>query len=375
MPDQEAINCMALSYANYFTPAAAIALYRRAGSATELLAHRADIREVCPDAAPRLVEALRDMGDAMRRAEVECAWDEEHNVETLTPASDNYPDRLRECDDAPLVLHYMGAASPNALRVVSVVGTRKCTPYGQDLIRHFVEDLKTLCPKCLVVSGLAYGVDIHAHRRALDAGMDTVAVLAHGLDMIYPARHRPEAVRMVEQGGLLTEYPTQTKPDKMNFVRRNRIVAGMADAVVLVESAEKGGGLITVRIANDYHRDTFAFPGAVGAPYSVGCNQLIRRNGAALITSAADFVEAMGWQHDGDSAAARKKGIERQLFPELAPDEQRIVDCLKKHNDLNVNVLTAQSGVPMAQLTALLFSLELKGVLKPYAGGIYHLLG
>lgn len=205
-------------------------------------------------------------------------------------------------------------------------------------------------------------------------GLPTVGVLAHGLDDLYPPRHRQTAIEMVSHGGLVTEFLTQTNADKVNFVRRNRIVAGMSDACVLVESATRGGGLITTGISQSYGRDVFAFPGAVGAPYSAGCNNLIRDNGAALITSAEDFVKAMGWQTDAAIQKAHRKGIERQLFPSLSPEEQAVVDVLQRNNDLQINMLSVQSGLTISRLTALLFQLEMKGVIKPLAGGMYHLL-
>ena len=180
---------------------------------------------------------------------------------------------------------------------------------------------------------------------------------------------------MISQGGLLTEFFTQTNADKVNFVRRNRIVAGMSDACILVESAARGGGLITARLSRDYNRDVFAFPGRVGDEYSKGCNNLIRNNGAALITSAQDFVEAMGWITDAQLNEARQKGIERQLFPSLSLEEMQIVGALQKQNDQQINMLSVTSNLPVARLTAILFELELKGVVKVLAGGTYHLLG
>ena len=227
----------------------------------------------------------------------------------------------------------------------------------------------------LIVSGLAYGIDINAHRSALLNGYETVGVLAHGLDQLYPSRHRDTAVQMIGQGGLLTEFFTQTNADKVNFVRRNRIVAGMSDACILVESAAKGGGLITARLSRDYNRDVFAFPGRVGDTYSEGCNDLIRNNGAALISSAQDFVEIMGWSVDAKLGEARQKGIERQLFPSLSPDETVVVDALRQQNDMQINMISVKTNLPIARLSAILFEMELKGVLKPLAGGVYHLLG
>jgi DNA processing protein len=222
----------------------------------------------------------------------------------------------------------------------------------------------------LVVSGLAYGIDICAHRNALQQGFETVGVLAHGLDQIYPPRHRDTAVEMVKHGGLLTEYVSQTEALPNNFRQRNRIVAGISDATVLIESAIKGGGLITCRIAQEYGRDVFAFPGAVGMPYSEGCNHMIRNNTAALVTSAQDFIEAMRWQ----TMQQQPEAIERQLFPDLSPEEKLVVSLLQQTNDLQLNIISVKTNMPIGQLTALLFQLEMKGVIRPMAGGTYHLL-
>ena len=226
----------------------------------------------------------------------------------------------------------------------------------------------------IIFSGLAYGIDVSAHRAALDNGLSTVGIVAHGLDDIYPRTHRDTAAAMLKNGGLLTEYTTHTQPKAHNFVQRNRIVAGCTDATLLVESARKGGGLITCRIAQSYGRDVFAFPGAVGAEYSEGCNNLIHNNTAGLITSAEDFVKDMNWETSEESKKKRNQGIERTLFPDLSPDEQRVVDVLSKNNDLQINTLAIQSDTPIARLSAILFELEMKGVVQTMAGGTYHLL-
>ena len=374
MNQQEIISAIALTRISYFSLAELLELFRRVGSAEEIVAHSQHIRDLLPDASDRLTQAFTDIGEALRYAESELRTAESMGVRPLVMGDDDYPSRLLECADAPLVLYYQGSASLNQKRVVSIVGTRRCTPYGQDLVRRFMSELRSLCPQVLVVSGLAYGIDICAHREALAQGYDTVGVVAHGLDDLYPPSHRLTADQMLKQGGLLTEFPTCTRPDRLNFVRRNRIVAGLSDATLLVESAIHGGGLITTRIANDYGRDVFAFPGAVGAPYSEGCNDLIRRQGAGLIMSAKHFVEAMGWQNDAQLSEAQAQGIERQLFPELTADEQRVVAVLQRKNDLQINILSVQSGIAVGPLTALLFSLEMKGVVRTMAGGTYHLL-
>jgi DNA processing protein len=372
--DQEIFYTMALTRLTNFNYQQALELYKVVGSAQLLFEHRNEIGDIIKDASPRLVEALKDWNEPMRRAEAEICFMEEHRIRALTLTSDDYPQRLTECPDAPIVIYYTGNADLNQTRIISIVGTRRMTTYGEDLIRRFVRDLRQYCPEVLIVSGLAYGVDICAHRQALENGYPTVGVLAHGLDQIYPYRHRDTAAQMLNHGGLLTEFMTQTNADKPNFVRRNRIVAGMADSVILVESGAKGGGLITAEIAQSYARAVFAFPGNVGQPYSEGCNNLIRDNGAGLISNAEDFVKAMGWLDETRRQQAFADGIERNLFPDLSPEEQQVVSLLQQTNDLQLNIITVKTGIPIGRLTALLFQLEMKGVVKPLAGGIYHLL-
>ena len=371
--EQEKVNAMALTRLGFISLAGMQELFNRAGSATAVMENRHNIRDIIPDASDRLVAVLADVGDAVRRAEAEYIWANDNKVEIIVRGDSRYPTRLLDCDDAPLVLYFSGAADLNARRVVTIVGTRHATVYGQDIIRRFIADLRQQYPSTLVVSGLAYGVDIAAHREALKNGLPTVAVLAHGMDQLYPNCHRATAKEMLAEGGLLTEYMSLTPGAKGNFVQRNRIVAGMADASILVESAEKGGGLITMRIARDYNRDCFAFPGPVNAEYSKGCNNLIRDNGAMLITSAHDFVSAMGWVDDNELQKARQEGIERQMFVDLTDDERRIVELLQQNNDMQINVIAVRADMPISKLTALLFSLEMKGVLKAMAGGCYHL--
>ena len=371
---QEILNTIVLTRLNYFSLAGMLELYRKVGSATTILENKNHIKDILPDASPKLIEALANTDEARKRAEVEMDYDQRYGIQPLCMNDDRYPQRLKECDDAPLVLFYQGNANLNQQRVINIVGTRRCTTYGEDLIRRFITDLKQLSPRVLIVSGLAYGVDINAHRQALANGYETVAVLAHGLDDLYPSRHRETAQRMTGQGGLLTEFLTQTNADKINFVRRNRIVAGMSDACILIESAAKGGGLITTDISQAYGREVFAFPGRIGDPCSEGCNNLIRKNGAGLITCAADFVNDMGWQDDTTLMRAKQQGIERSLFPTLSAEEQAVVNVLSRNNDLQINVLSVQANIAIGRLTALLFQLEMKGVIKTLAGGMYHLL-
>lgn len=374
MDQQEILNTILLTRLNYFSLAGMLELYRKVGSATLIIENKDNIKDILPDASDKLINALQNADEARKRAEVELEYDLKYGIQPICMNDERYPQRLKECDDAPLMLFYKGNANLNQQRVINIVGTRHCTPYGEDCIRRFITDLKQLSPQVLIVSGLAYGVDIVAHRQALANGYETVGVLAHGLDDLYPSRHRETALKMIEQGGLLTEFLTQTNADKINFVRRNRIVSGMSDACILIESAAHGGGLITCDISQAYGRDVFAFPGRVGDAYSEGCNNLIRSNGAGLITSAADFIKDMGWQDDATLMRAKQQGIERSLFPELSPEEQLIVNALAKTNDLQINLISVKTNINISRLTSLLFTLEMKGVIKTFAGGMYHLL-
>ena len=374
MNEQEIFYTMALTRLTNFNFQQALELYRTIGGAQLIYEHRNDIGDIIKDSSPRLKAALKDWDEPMKRAEFELKFMQEHQIRAITLNNDDYPQRLRECADAPIIMYYKGNADLNQAKVISIVGTRQCTQYGIDLIRRFVSELRKNCPEVLIVSGLAYGVDINAHRQALAQGYPTVAVLAHGLDQIYPYHHRDTAAQMLNHGGLLTEFMSQTNVDKPNFVRRNRIVAGLADTTIVIESKAKGGGLITAEIAQSYDRSVFAFPGAVGMSCSEGCNNLIRDNVAALISNTDDFVRAMGWQDETKRKEALSDGIERNLFPDLSSEESKIVRQLQQTNDLQLNILSVKTGIPIGQLTALLFQLEMKGVIKPLAGGMYHLL-
>lgn len=346
-------------------------LIREMGSAGDIFRYRKELPERIPGVSDKLVKAL-DCPEAFKRAEEELLFAERNNIRCITFNDEQYPSRLRECGDAPLALFYRGNTPLNALRVVSVVGTRHATPYGEEICRNFMEELAEVCPDTLVVSGLAYGIDIHAHRAALQHKLPTVGVLAHGLDRIYPSAHRETAVKMMDSGGLLTEFMSGTNPDRQNFVKRNRIVAGMCDAVVVVESAAKGGALITAELAESYHRDCFAFPGKVTDCYSTGCNQLIRNNRASLILSGEDFIQSMGW--DQMRTGKPKHVVQRQLFPDLSEEETKIVETIQKMDEgIQINTLVIDTDIPIHRISTLLFELEMKGVVQPMAGGMYRL--
>ena len=373
MNEQQLLYNIALTRIGHFSLASALHLYRTLGSGEEIFLHRNEIKDILPDCSPRLVENFKDWSEPLKRAEVEMDFCRSHDIRVLCLGESDYPKRMEECADAPLVLYYKGNANLNQSRVINIIGTRHCTTYGADFIRRFLHDLKTICPEVLVVSGLAYGVDINAHQQSLAVGYETVGVVAHGLDYLYPSAHKDTAREMVNHGGLLTEFMTCTNADKGNFVRRHRIVAGMSDACILIESAGHGGGMITAGIAFDYGRDVFALPGRVGDHFSEGCNKATSENKALLLTSAEDFVKTMGWEDDAMRIEAQKRGIERQLFPDLSPEQQRIVNALSETNDLQLNQLSVKSGIPIGDITSILFQMEMMGVVKPMAGGNYHL--
>jgi len=308
--------------------------------------------------------------DVLRKAEEELKFVEKNKIITYFYTDENYPLRLRECPDAPLLLYYKGNTDLNASKIISIVGTRKSTDYGNSFCDDFLRDISAQVPDALIVSGLAYGIDIQAHRSALKHNLPTVGVLAHGLDRIYPSTHRKTAVQMVGQGGLLTEFKSTTEPDKFNFVRRNRIVAGMADAVIVVESDVKGGSLITADIANSYNKDVFALPGRVTDTYSKGCNKLIVMNKAGVLLSGADFLEQMNWGTSSKDNSPKQK----TLFLDLSDEQQQIYNVLSGTETVHVNLLSIETGIPVSQLFFTLFEMEMSGIIKPLPGGVYKLV-
>ena len=374
MNTQEIVSSIALTKLNGLSLLNARTLLDSLGSASEVFAHRKDIVGVIPDASKRLVAAFDHTDEALRLAEEEMKFVEQKRLRVLTLNDVDYPQRLRECEDAPLVLYYCGSANLNSQRVISIVGTRKCSEYGREVCNNFIADLKRYYPDTLIVSGLAYGIDVCVHRDALDNGMSTIGVLAHGLDTIYPSMHRQIAADMVHrQGGLLTEYGVHTTPEKGNFVRRNRIVAGMCDACIVVESSERGGSLITAELAMEYNRDVFAFPGRVYDEYSRGCNNLIRRQQATLLTCAADLLDAMGWDNPLKKDSKRKV-VQQELFPDLTDEERALVNTLKDVDDKHINQIAIDANIPYSRASMILFDLEMKGIVKALGGARYRLV-
>lgn len=306
--------------------------------------------------------------DPLTRAEKEIKFIEKHKVQPLFYLDTAYPSRLKHCSDSPVMLYYKGTDTLNSKRVIAVVGTRNATEYGRLQCEKLVEELKTF--DVLVVSGLAYGIDICAHKACVKQEVATIGVLAHGLDRLYPEVHAATAKKMIEHGGLLTEFMSETNPDKENFPKRNRIVAGMSDATIVIESKADGGSLITADIANSYNRDVFAFPGRVGDITSEGCNNLIKTNKAALIQSAADVLHIMGWEI---TKVDKKQTVQKQLFIELSPDEEKLVGVLKEKHSINIDDLCFASKLSMSKVSAILLSLEFSGVVRSLPGKMYKL--
>ncbi len=345
------------------------------GNATAVYENRSNILDVVPDAIPALRDSLACMDACLPRCEEEMEWATSNRIECIGILDNRYPTRLKECPDAPMMLYYRGTANLNAKRILSMVGTRQITDYGRQLCETFLRDLAVLCPDVVVFSGLAYGVDVQCHRQALLHNISTVGVLAHGMDRIYPTLHRKTASEMLQRGGLLTEFMSRTTIEKRFFVQRNRIVAGCADATIVVESAAKGGSLITAEIARGYGRDVFAFPGRVNDRCSEGCNRLITNNTAGLIASAEDFVNAMGWQDDAAQNKQQKDGIQQELFPPLSPEETRVVETLRNKDKLQLNLISVATGIPVGTLSGLLFTMEMKGIVRMIPGGMYRVNG
>ncbi|MDR2915492.1 MAG: DNA-processing protein DprA [Tannerella sp.] len=338
------------------------------GSAEEVFKVNRSLLEKVPGIGTYTAEQIeKARTKALKRAEKELLFVDKNKIDLYAFTDDNYPGRLKECQDAPVVFYYKGAVDLDAARIISIVGTRRMTDYGRKQTEILIRDMAEMFPELLVISGLAYGVDVHAHRSALKNNLPTVGVLAHGLDRIYPAVHRNTAAEMLAKGGLLTDFMSETNPDRENFLRRNRLIAGLADTTIVIESAEKGGSLVTADIAFSYGRDVYAFPGRVTDEYSSGCNRLIQMNKAGLISSAKDLVMSLCW----DSEA---KCIPQQTlfsFPEK-PDHP-VIRLLREKGEFHVNQLAAEMDMPIHKLTPMLFELELAGHIKALPGGIYKL--
>ncbi|MBC9930736.1 DNA-processing protein DprA [Chitinophaga qingshengii] len=310
--------------------------------------------------------AIRRFRD-FAQAEKEISFIEKYHIRPLFCTDTDYPQRLHHCYDGPSLLYYKGSASLNAARMVSIVGTRRPSAYGRRMCRQLTRELAAA--QVTVVSGLAYGIDILAHETALEAGTPTIGVLAHGLDRIYPAAHKTTAVAMMAQGGLLTDFMSGHLPDRQNFPKRNRIVAGICDATVVIESGIQGGSLITADLAGGYNRDVFCIPGRADDPQAAGCNHLIKNNKAMLISGAADIIQMMGWETQAKPAV-----IQQELFLQLSDNEQKLMPLFREKSPRHLEELYLLTGLTGSQVAEAVFNLEMRSVLKSLPGQRYELI-
>ena len=315
------------------------------------------------------VNAQRIKGrDIFTKAEKELHFIEKNDIDVLFYTDKNFPRRLKTCVDAPVLIYTKGNLNLNEQRIVSIVGTRNATSYGKHICDEIIHEFSERSYKVLVVSGLAYGIDIQAHKSALKYNVPTAGVVGHGLDKMYPSLHFETAKKMLEDGGLVTDFPSETKIDPSNFIRRNRIIAGLADATIVVESAKTGGALITAEIASSYNRDVFAFPGRAGDIYSKGCNQLIRNSGANLIEGIDDLEFFMGWEQ-----TSKNKVVQSSLFIELTSDEEKIVNLIRQNGELFIDQISSELTLPVSRVSAMLLTLEFKNVVVAMPGKMYKL--
>ncbi|MEN2486496.1 DNA-processing protein DprA [Flavobacterium sp. B11] len=311
-----------------------------------------------------LLKNLKDKS-VFEKADKELTFIKSNNIKVSFFQDENYPERLKHCIDAPILIFTAGNLDFKNKKIISIVGTRQITSYGTDFCRKLIEDLAPLDP--VIVSGFAYGVDIVAHQVAMDLNLQTVGVLAHGLNQIYPRTHKKYMARMEENGGFITEFWSDSNPDKEKFVRRNRIVAGMTEATIVIESADRGGSLITANMANEYNRDVFAVPGRVTDKYSQGCNNLIKTQKANVLTDAADIIYMLNWD-----IKEKPKNIQKQLFVELESEEQKVYDFLIKNGKELLDIIAIECEIPIFKLSGILIGMELKGVIRPLPGKLFE---
>jgi len=311
-----------------------------------------------------LLKNLKDQS-VFAKAERELQFIASRQLTVTSYQDTKYPERLKHCFDSPLVLFSSGNIDLQNQKTISIVGTRQITSYGLEFCRKFMEELAPMNP--VIVSGFAYGVDIAVHQLAMENNLQTIGVVAHGLNQIYPKSHKKYVAKMEENGGFMTEFWSSSNPDKENFVRRNRIVAGMTEATIVIESAERGGSLITANLANDYNRDVFAVPGRVFDKYSQGCNTLIKTQKANVLTSASDLIYMLNWDIEKEV-----KSIQKQLFVALDDDEQKIYDYLLQSGKELLDVIALRCDFPIYKISGILLNMELKGVIRPLPGKLFE---
>ncbi|MEC4003460.1 DNA-processing protein DprA [Flavobacterium sp. SUN052] len=368
MNDTELLHLLALLKIEGVGDIVAKKLLNHCGTAEEIFKTKASKLASIDGIGKVLIKNLKNK-DVFKLAEAEVKYIRDNNINLLFYQDENYPDRLKHCIDGPVLLFSSGNIDFNNRKIISIVGTREITSYGMDFCKKLIEDLAPLNP--IIVSGFAYGVDIVAHKTAMDNNLQTIGVIAHGLNQVYPKVHKKHVAKMEENGGFLTEFWSSSNPEKENFVKRNRIVAGMSEATIVIESAEKGGSLITANLANEYNRDVFAVPGRISDKFSQGCNNLIKTQKAHLLTSAADLIYILNWEISSKTRND-KYVIQKQLFVSLEADEQKIYDYLQKNGKQVLDEIALDCDFPIFKISSILLNMELKGVIRPLPGKLFE---
>jgi DNA processing protein len=364
--DEELFYQLALTFVPDVGAKTGRVLYEHFGTAKDIFkAKLHDIKAIAGIDEKRS-KGFRD-DQVLKKAEAELHIIAKHGINILSFRNGNYPGRLAQCVDSPLILYYRGNANLDAQKIVAIVGTRKSTDYGQRLVDELIDGLQSQ-EDIIIISGLAAGIDTLAHKKSLDLNIPTIGVLGHGLDRMYPVGNKKLAKEMIENGGLLTEFPFDTVPDKGKFPMRNRVVAGLADVTIVVESAISGGALITARMASGYNRDVAAFPGRVNDSRSAGCNKLIRTNVAGMITCSDDLLDMMNWNKSN-----KPKAIQKELFINLTPEEQKLIDILRTKDQVHADELYHTTGYTSSQLAATLLQLEMQDLIKSLPGKFYRM--
>ena len=364
MSEEELLHVLALQKVALVGDIVAKKLINHCGSAMEIFKTRPSILSKIDGIGSVVVRNLKSNA-VFEKAEKELRFLTQNHIQAVDFRSNQYPERLKYCGDSPVLLFTSGNIDLQNRKIISIVGTRKITSYGMDFTNNLIADLAPLNP--VIVSGFAYGVDIVAHQAAMENKLQTIGILAHGLNQMYPLSHKKYVAKMETNGGFMTEFWSTSNPDKENFVRRNRIVAGMSEATLVIESADKGGSLITANMANDYNRDVFAVPGRVTDKYSQGCNNLIKTQRANVLTGAADLIYILNWD-----ISEKPKAVQKQLFVNLDPEEQKIYDFLQHNGKELLDIIALRCDFPIFRISGILLNMELKGVIRPLPGKLFE---
>lgn len=364
MTEQELFYALALQKVELVGDIVAKKLINHIGNAQDVFKAKASQLSAIDGVGAILIRNLKNQ-EIFKKAENELKFITQNNIEVASFQDDYYPEKLKHCTDGPLLLFTSGNINLRNRKIISIVGTRQITAHGTEFCKKLIADLALLDP--IIVSGFAYGVDIVAHQAAMEHNLQTIGVVAHGLNQIYPGAHKKYVAKMEQNGGFMTEFWSTSNPDKENFVRRNRIVAGISEATIVIESADKGGSLITANMANDYNRDVFAVPGRTTDKYSQGCNNLIKTQKANLLTSAADLIYMLNWDIE-----EKPKAIQKKLFVSLNEEEQKVYGFLQQNGKELMDIIALRCDFPIFKISGILLNMELKGVIRPLPGKLFE---